>query len=36
MSRISFDDALVCVHRGCKTLQGEDGEYCDAHYSIKK
>jgi len=26
--------SLLCVYKDCKTLQGEDGEYCDKHYKI--
>lgn len=26
------DEALVCTAKNCKELQGEDGEFCEAHY----
>lgn len=26
------DKPLLCVHKGCKTLQSFDGEYWDKHY----
>ena len=30
-----FNSHLICVHKGCKTPQNADGEYCNKHYPKK-